>query len=125
VNEPVKRALVGTAHPALLDSRLRGNDGERCPPEADRGSGCPRVSFSPPKIEDPPQEEWGTKGVEQANVMTMQQDAARSLRVSLNSPLFLSPKIEDPPQEEWGTKGVDRTLYTAITRKRVVSLILI
>ena len=31
--------------------------------------------------------------------------------------LFLSP-------QEWGTKGVDRTLYTAITRKRVVSLIL-
>jgi hypothetical protein len=57
--------------------------------------------------------------------MTMQQDAARSLRVSLNSPLFLSPKIEDPPQEEWGTKGVDRSLHTAMTQKRVVARILI
>jgi len=34
----------------------------------------------------------------------VQQDAAGSLRVSLNSS-FHSPKIEDPPQEEWGPEG--------------------
>ena len=34
-------------------------------PEADRESeGVPQLPFPSPKIEDPPQEEWGTKGVD-------------------------------------------------------------
>jgi hypothetical protein len=50
-----------------MDSRLRGNDRRECPPEADRESeGVPQIFFlMSPKIEDPPQEEWGIKGVEE------------------------------------------------------------
>ena len=38
----------------FLDSRLRGNDKERCPPEADRGLGCPQdfVLSCPPRVGD-------------------------------------------------------------------------
>ena len=31
-----------------------------------RGLGCPQISLFSPKIENPPQEEWGIKGVERA-----------------------------------------------------------
>ena len=44
--------------PRLHEDKLRGND----PPEADRGLGCPSGIKLPPKIEDPPQAEWGIKG---------------------------------------------------------------
>ena len=45
--------------PRLHEDKLRGND----PPEADRGLGCPKVPLISPKIEDPPQEEWGPRGL--------------------------------------------------------------
>jgi hypothetical protein len=46
-----------------------------------------------------------------------------SLRVSLNSPLFLSPKIEDPPQEEWGTKGVEKVNCPSMAPFDIVRLL--
>jgi len=50
----------------------------------------------------------GARGLTQPGAMTVQQNAAGSLRVSLRF-FFQSPKIEDPPQEEWGIKGADET----------------
>jgi len=41
-------------------------------------------------------------GLTEAGVITVQQNAAGRLRVSLSLLFFPSPKIEDPPQEGMG-----------------------
>jgi len=90
-----------------LDSRLRGNDRGGCPPEADREQWYPLLRpFSPGRAEGripsallPSPKNGGPRGLIHAAAVEVQQNAAGSLRVSLNS-LFLFP-------HEWGTQGVD------------------
>jgi hypothetical protein len=62
-----------------------------------RGLGCPQILFfSPPKIVDPPQEEWGIKGVEKRS---------RCMRAAhwIPAPRFHEDKLRGNDTERAGT----------------------
>jgi hypothetical protein len=73
----------------------RGPDTHRIVPKESAGTRPCRASegvpqfplFSLPKIEDPPQGEWGPRGLNQPQARTVQQNAAEGLGVSPNPPL--------------------------------------
>jgi len=57
----VDRECMAQPPERFVDSHFHGN-ARTGAAGCCRGLGCPQILYSPPKIEDPPQEEWGPEG---------------------------------------------------------------